>query len=253
MSDQGAGPRRESGRPSATYVLLKEERLSATTDLRVVIGEDDVLMRAGMTQLLEDAGLDVVAHAGDAPDPLRKVAAHRPDVATCDVQMPPRHHEDGLEAAAEMRRRMPDMGVSVLSTYYELSDALEVIGDRHAGVGYLLKERVDEVSAFVDAIQRVAAGQERSILTSWPGCWGGNATEIRLVASRSVSGRSSHQWLKQGRISGSPLSSVSARQSPEKHVTAIFRKPELGVEGTQHRRVRAVLTYMRGRTSPSPC
>jgi DNA-binding NarL/FixJ family response regulator len=133
--------------------------LSTVSDpLRVVIGEDDVLMREGMARLLAEAGFDVVAQAGDADDLLRKTLAHRPDVAVVDVQMPPRREDDGLVAAMEVRRRLPSTGVLVLSQFYEETYALDLIGDRAEGVGYLLKERVGDVSAFVDAVERVAAG-----------------------------------------------------------------------------------------------
>src|SRR3954454_18328667 len=126
--------------------------------LRVVIGEDDVLMREGIVRLLAEAGFDVVARAGDADDLLRKALAHRPDVVVADVQMPPGHADDGLRAALEVRRRAPDTGVLILSQYYEEDYALELIGDRAEGVGYLLKERVGDVDAFIDAVSRVAAG-----------------------------------------------------------------------------------------------
>src|SRR5881296_3742957 len=114
--------------------------------LRVTIGEDDVLLREGMARLLGDAGLDVVAQAGDAEHLLRRTLAHRPDVAVVDVQMPPRSEDDGLVAAIELRRRLPQMGVLILSQFCEPSFALELIGDRPAGVGYLLKERVGDVT-----------------------------------------------------------------------------------------------------------
>src|SRR4051812_1195528 len=126
--------------------------------LRVVIGEDDVLLREGIVRLLNEAGCDVVAQAGDADDLLRKALAHRPDVAVIDVQMPPRHEDDGLIVALELRRRLPGMGVLVLSQFYEESYALDLIGERAEGVGYLLKERVGDVEAFTDAVRRVAAG-----------------------------------------------------------------------------------------------
>src|SRR4051812_49754624 len=126
--------------------------------LRVVIGEDDVLMREGIARILAEAGFDVVAQAGDATDLVRKALAHRPDVVVADVQMPPGHGDDGLRAALEVRRRSPDAGVLILSQYYEEDYALELIGDRPEGVGYLLKERVGDVNAFIDAVGRVAAG-----------------------------------------------------------------------------------------------
>jgi DNA-binding NarL/FixJ family response regulator len=214
--------------------------------LRVVIGEDDVLLREGMVRLLTEAGLDVVAQAGDAEDLLRKALAHRPDVAVIDVQMPPRHENDGLVAAMELRRSRPDTGVLVLSQFYEESYALDLIGDRAEGVGYLLKERVGDVAAFVDAVERVAAG--------------GSAIDPEIVG----------RMLGRRRSASSPLDELTPRErevlaamaegksnlgiaetifvseaAVEKHITAIFQKLGIGPTTTEHRRVLAVLTYMR--------
>jgi len=217
-----------------------------SASLRVVIGEDDVLLREGMVRLLAEAGCDVVAQAGDADDLLRKVLAHRPDVAVVDVQMPPRREDDGLVAAMELRRRLPGTGVLVLSQFYEESYALDLIGDRAEGVGYLLKERVGDVAAFVDAVQRVAAG--------------GSALDPQIVG----------RMLGRRRTSGSPLDELTPRErdvlaamaegksnlgiaealvvseaAVEKHITGIFQKLGIGPTTTEHRRVLAVLTYMR--------
>src|ERR1700727_3620483 len=126
--------------------------------LLVVIGEDDFLLREGIVRLLTEAGFDVVAQAGDAPDLLRKGLAHRPAVVIADVNMPPGHGDDGLRAAVELRRQRPETGVLVLSQYYEEQFALDLIGDRAEGVGYLLKERVGDVESFLDAVTRVAEG-----------------------------------------------------------------------------------------------
>src|SRR5580700_11011938 len=117
--------------------------------LRVVIGEDDVLLREGIARLLTDADFEVVAQASDAPDLLRKALAHRPSVVIADVNMPPGHADDGLRAAIEVRRQRPGTGVLVLSQYYEEGYALDLIGDRAEGVGYLLKERVGDLESFI--------------------------------------------------------------------------------------------------------
>lgn len=213
--------------------------------LRVTIGEDDVLLREGIARILTDAGLDVVAQTGDAEDLLRRTIAHRPDVAIVDVQMPPHHEQDGLFAAIEVRRRMPDTGVLILSQFCEPSFAFDLIGDRPEGVGYLLKERVGDVATFVDAIVRVAAG--------------GSALDPEVVGR--MLGR---------RALGDPKNPLSPREyavlatmaegksnlgvaqtlfisqaAVEKHVTAIFRKLDIGPAATEHRRVQAVLTYVR--------
>jgi DNA-binding NarL/FixJ family response regulator len=213
--------------------------------LRIVIGEDDVLLREGVARLLDDAGLDVVARAGDADDFLRKTLAHRPDVAVVDVQMPPRREDDGLQAAMTLRERLPDTGVLVLSQYYEESYALNLIGDRAQGVGYLLKERVADVDAFVDAVERVAAG--------------GSALDPEIVG-RMLGRRRTHGPLDdltprerevlaamaEGKSNrGIAESFVITETAVEKHVTRIFNKLALGQSSTQHRRVLAVLTYLR--------
>src|SRR4051812_26639798 len=126
--------------------------------VRVVIGEDQALLRQGIVRLLEDAGFDVVAEAADAVDLLRKVGAHKPDVAIVDVQMPPDNTDDGLRAAIEIRSRQPDVGVLVLSQFAEERYALDLIGDSAEGVGYLLKDRVGDFAGFAEAIARVGAG-----------------------------------------------------------------------------------------------
>jgi len=213
--------------------------------LRVVIGEDDVLLREGMVRLLEEAGYDVVAQAGDADDLLRKALAHRPDVVVTDVQMPPRHEDDGLVAAMELRRRRPETGVLVLSQFYEESYALDLIGDRAEGVGYLLKERVGDVAAFVDAVQRVGAG--------------GSALDPQIV-SRMLGRRRSRgplddltprerqvlEAMAEGKSNlGIAETLVVSEAAVEKHIRAIFQKLDIGPTTTEHRRVLAVLTYMR--------
>jgi len=213
--------------------------------LRIVIGEDDVLLREGVSRLLDDAGMEVVARAGDADDFLRKTLAHRPDVAVVDVQMPPRHEDDGLQAAMALRERLPEIGVLVLSQFYEESYALNLIGDRAQGVGYLLKERVADVDAFVDAVERVAAG--------------GSALDPEIVG-RMLGRRRSHGPLDdltprerevlaamaQGKSNrGIAESFVITETAVEKNVTRIFNKLGLGQSTTAHRRVLAVLTYLR--------
>jgi DNA-binding NarL/FixJ family response regulator len=126
--------------------------------LRAVIAEDEYLLREGLARLLEEAGIEVVGRAGDAPDLLRKVGAHRPDVAIVDVRMPPDLTDDGLRAAIEIRRRQPDVGVVVLSQHLVERFVAELVGDDARGVGYLLKHRVADLDLFVDAVRNVAAG-----------------------------------------------------------------------------------------------
>lgn len=215
------------------------------SSLRVLIAEDQVLLRSGIARLLQDAGMDVVAQAGDAVDLLRKVRAHRPDVAIVDVQMPPDHTDDGLRAAVRIRAELPDVAVLVLSQFLEERYALELVGDDARRVGYLLKDRVMDVDSFVAAIRRVAAG--------------GSALDPDVVA-RMV-GRPRE---------GDPLAALTPREldvlglmaeglsnrgisgalsvgdpAVEKHATRIFQKLGLGGEPTEHRRVLAVLAFLR--------
>ena len=213
--------------------------------LRVLVAEDQALLRAGLVGILEKSGIDVVAQAADATDLLRKARAHKPDVVVTDVQMPPDHTDDGLRAAVQIRQELPDTGVLVLSQFLEESYALDLVGENAAGVGYLLKDRVGDVATFIESVRRVAAG--------------GSALDPRVVAS--MLGR---------RRKDDPLELLSPRErdvlshmaeglsnqgiaealhvtpaAVEKHVTGIFSKLDLGPEPTAHRRVLAVLRVLR--------
>ncbi len=126
--------------------------------MRIVIGEDSVLLREGAARLLTDAGMEVVAQAGDGPELLRKVRAHKPDVAIIDIRMPPTNQDEGLVAAAEIRKELPGVGVLILSQYVEEHYVMRLLEDGTEGVGYLLKDRIAEIDRFVDAVRRVAAG-----------------------------------------------------------------------------------------------
>src|SRR3954466_7784393 len=209
-------------------------------------------MREGIVRLLVEAGLEVVAQSGDADDLLRKALAHRPDVVVADVQMPPGHGDDGLRAALDVRRRSPETGVLVLSQYYEEDYALELIGDRPEGVGYLLKERVGDVDAFIQAVARVAArgraldpggvGRMRG-----PPRGGGPLDELspreRDVLAAMAEGKSNQ---------GIAAALVVTEAAGEKHAPGIFQKLGLGPRATEHRRVRAVLAYLRDPPRPGP-
>jgi DNA-binding NarL/FixJ family response regulator len=209
----------------------------------VVIGEDDVLMREGIARILGEAGYEVVGQAGDADDLLRKALAHHADIAIVDVKMPPDRSDDGLRAAIELRRQRPDTGVLILSQYCEERYAVDLIGDRAEGVGYLLKERVGDVEAFIEAVGRVASG--------------GSALDPEVV-SRML-GRRSHPLAELTPREGDVLAAMAEGKSNagiagelfvteaavEKHVTSIFQKLGLGPTVTEHRRVLAVLTYVR--------
>ena len=126
--------------------------------MRVVLGEDSVLLREGIARLLEDSGFEVVGRAGDAEDLLRKVRAHKPDVAIVDIRMPPTHTDEGLRAARVIRAELPGTGVLVLSQYIEEDYAVDLLADSAEGVGYLLKDRVADVERFIDSVKRVGEG-----------------------------------------------------------------------------------------------
>jgi len=212
----------------------------------VIIGEDDVLLREGIARLLTDAGFEVTAQAGDAEALLRKALAHRPDVAVVDVQMPPDRTDDGLRAAVELRRRLPETGVLVLSQYYEERYAIDLIGDRAEGVGYLLKERVGDVDTFIDAVGRVASGGSALDPEVVGRMLGRRGPEGPLAAltprERDVLGAMAEGKSNQGIAEALFVTDAAV----EKHVTSIFHKLGLSrAVTTDHRRVLAVLTYLR--------
>jgi DNA-binding NarL/FixJ family response regulator len=213
--------------------------------MRVVIGEDDVLLREGIARLLAEAGFEVVAQAGDADEFLRRAVAHRPDVAVVDVQMPPGHADDGLRAAVELRRQRPETAVLVLSQYYEERYALDLIGDRAEGVGYLLKERVGDVEVFVDAVRRVGAGGsalDTEIVARMLGRRGPRGPIARLTPrERDVLALMAEGLSNEGIAESLYVTEAAV----EKHVTGIFHKLGLAPTPTEHRRVMAVLTYLR--------
>jgi len=213
--------------------------------VRIVIGEDQALLREGIVRLLRDAGFDVVAEAADAPDLLRKVRAHKPDVAIVDVQMPPGNEDDGLRAAIEIRAEQPDVGVLVLSQFVEERYAVDLVGDSAEGVGYLLKDRVADFAVFADAIRRVAAGGtalDPTVVARMLGRRRRNdpfealTPRERQVLELMAEGRSNR---------GIAEALVVTPHAVEKHVTSLFSK--LGVSGAaeDHRRVLAVLTFLR--------
>ena len=212
--------------------------------MRVVIAEDDVLFREGLQRLLTESMIDVVGQAADAQELVRKVAAHRPDVVLADVRMPPGNTDDGLRAAIEIRRRYPEIGVLVLSKYVAERPALELIADNAAGVGYLLKDRVADLDQFVDAVRRVAEGGsalDPEIVSRLLGRVRADPFEDLSPRERDVlalmaQGHSNH---------GIATSLVVTEDAVEKHVRSILRKLDLPPTTTGHRRVLAVLAFLR--------
>lgn len=216
-----------------------------TAPLRVAIGEDDVLLREGIERVLSDAGFEVVARAGDADDLLRKGLAHRPDLLVADINMPPGRGDDGLVAALEVRQRHPETSVLVLSQYYEERYAAELLADGADGVGYLLKERVGRVEEFVEAAERVAQG--------------GSAVDPEVVArmlgrrrNRSSIAQLSPRELEvlaamaEGKSNqGIADALVVTVPAVEKHINKIYGKLALDAGQSEHRRVHAVLAFLR--------
>jgi DNA-binding NarL/FixJ family response regulator len=212
---------------------------------RVVIGEDDVLLREGIARVLAVTGFEVVAQAGDADDLLRKVNAHRPDVAVVDIRMPPTNTDDGLRAALEIRAEHPETGVLVLSQYVEEGYALELVGDSAGGVGYLLKDRVADVERFIDSVKRVAEGGsalDPEVVSQLVG----RARRDDPLAELTPREREVLALMAEGRSNQAIAEHmVVTERAVEKHVTSIFSKLDLTPAPEDHRRVLAVLAFLR--------
>jgi DNA-binding NarL/FixJ family response regulator/class 3 adenylate cyclase len=213
--------------------------------VRVVLADDSVLLREGIARLLEDAGFEIVAQSGTADDLLRHVGMHKPDVALVDIRMPPTQTDEGLRAAQQIRERWPDTGVLVLSQYVEPTYAMELLGENAEGVGYLLKDRVSDVDEFAAAVRRVAEGG--SALDP--------AVVSQLVGRRrrddpleelTPREREVLELMAEGRSNQAIAERlVITLRAVEKHVTSIFSKLRLSATSEDHRRVLAVLTYLR--------
>ena len=204
-----------------------------------------MLLREGVARLLGDAGMDVVAQAGDFDDLMRKVRAHKPDVAIVDIRMPPTHTDEGLRASHLIRVELPDTGVLVLSQYVEEGYAMDLLADSAEGVGYLLKDRVADVERFVDSVRRVADGGSALDPEVVSQMLGRRRAEDPLaeltprereVLGLMAEGRSNHAIAEE---------LVVTERAVEKHVTGIFSKLDLGPTPEDHRRVLAVLTYLK--------
>jgi DNA-binding NarL/FixJ family response regulator len=221
-----------------------------SSPIRVVVGEDDVLLREGISLLLTQAGFDLAAQAGDADDLLRKALAHKPDVVVADIHMPPGKGEDGLLAALEVRRRIPKTGVLLLSKFYEERYALDLIGDSAEGVGYLLKERVGDVDAFTDAVARVASGGS-ALDPEVVGRMLGRRRREGPLDDLSQREREVLALIAEGKSNrGIAEALVVTEAAVEKHVRNIFHKLGLDMSPNEHRRVLAAVTYLRDSTRP---
>ena len=224
---------------------MSDSEIPSNVSLRVVIAEDSGLLREGLARLLADADLKVVAKVGDGPDLISAAEKHRPDIAVVDVRMPPGYRDEGLQAAIEARRRVPDLTVLVLSQYVEERYGTELLEPGLGGVGYLLKDRVADVSDFVAAVRNVASGgtvldpevvsqllsrrrRDRRLAVLTP--------REREVLSLMAEGRSNHAIARTLYVTEGAV---------EKHVKNIFGKLGLVQTDADHRRVLAVLAYLR--------
>ena len=211
--------------------------------MRVVIAEDSVLLGAGLTRLLAEAGFEVAAAAGDATELLAAVAEHQPDLVLADVRMPPTHTDEGIQAALVIRRLYPNIAILVLSAYVEESYAADLLSAGTEGIGYLLKDRVSYVSDFLDALRRVAGG--------------GTVLDPEVVAQLMARRRSDPmdrltpreeavlRLMAEGRSNTGIADTLRVSHSAvEKYVSNIFAKLDLPPAGPDHRRVLAVLKYL---------
>jgi DNA-binding NarL/FixJ family response regulator len=213
--------------------------------VRVVIADDNLLVRRGLAGLLDDAGIEVVAQAGEPDELLREVDAHEPDVAIVDVRMPPTHSDEGLQAAHEIRLRHPRMGIVILSEHVEVGVATRVLAESPEHLGYLLKQRVMDTADFAGTLRRVAAG--------------GSALDPQVVSGLIDGGRDDspvqaltprEREVLQLAAEGLSNQAIAERmvitlRSAEKYVSTIFSKLGLPDTGSEHRRVLAVLEYLR--------
>ncbi len=222
-----------------------EAPASKQAAMRVVVAEDSVLLREGIARLLEDAGLEVVGQAGTADELMLKVRSYKPDVALIDIRMPPTQTDEGLRAAKEIREKHPETSVLVLSQYLEPAYALELLSESAEGVGYLLKDRVADIPEFIAAVKRV--GEGGSAL---------DPTVVSHLVGRQRRDDPIEQLTPRERevlgLMAEGLSNIAiaerlvvTERAVEKHVTSIFGKLRLGADSEHHRRVLAVLAFLR--------
>jgi DNA-binding NarL/FixJ family response regulator/class 3 adenylate cyclase len=213
--------------------------------VRVVLADDSVLLREGVARLLEDAGFDVVAQSGTAEDLLRHVAMHKPNVAIVDIRMPPSHTDEGLRAAQEIREKHADTAVLVLSQYVEPAYALELLSENAEGVGYLLKDRVSDVEEFAAAVRRVADGGsalDPAVVNQLVG----KKRKDDPLDALTPREREVLELMAEGRSNQAIAERMFVTlRAVEKHVTSIFDKLRLPASSDDHRRVLAVLAYLR--------
>jgi DNA-binding NarL/FixJ family response regulator len=215
--------------------------------MRVVIAEDLALLREGIVALLREAGIDVVAQAEDGDGLLRIVAGHKPDLAIVDVRLPPSFTDEGLRAALEARRRQPGLGVLILSQYVESVYTSELLASSgEGGVGYLLKERVGDVRGFLDSIERVAAGGtalDRAVVAELVHARDGGGGVFADLTPRE---REVMELMAEGKTNAAIARAMVVQPGAvEKHISSIFSKLDLPASDDDHRRVLAVLAFLR--------
>jgi DNA-binding NarL/FixJ family response regulator len=215
--------------------------------MRVVIVEDQALLREGIVALLQDNDIEVVATAEDGPGLVRIVEGHKPDLAICDVRLPPTFTDEGIRAALEVRRRHPELAVLILSQYVEPAYTAELLQEGEGGIGYLLKERISEVRTFLDAVRRVASGGtalDREVVSTLMNDRRGIPGDgIELLSARE---RETLELIAQGRSNSAIARELVVTPSAvEQHISSIFSKLDLPVAEQDHRRVLAVLAYLR--------
>ena len=213
--------------------------------MRVVLADDSVLLREGIARLLEEAGFEVVGQADNADQLLLKVRSYSPDVAIVDIRMPPTHTDEGLRAAREIREKHPGTGVLVLSQYVESEYALDLLAESAEGVGYLLKDRVSDLAEFAAAVRRVGEGGsalDPAVVSQLVG----RSRKDDPVGRLTPREREVLELMAEGR-SNQAISArmVVTERAVEKHVTSIFGKLRLPADAADHRRVLAVLAYLR--------
>jgi DNA-binding NarL/FixJ family response regulator len=212
--------------------------------VRVALADDNLLLREGIARLLSEAGFTVAAQCGTATELMRAVDDKPPDVAVVDIRMPPTHTDEGLRAAREIRARHPGVGVLVLSQYVELGLAMQLLSESVEGVGYLLKDRVGDLDEFAAAVRRVAEG--------------GSAVDPEIVcqllrrrgpdrlAALTEREREVLELMAEGRSNQGIAERLGvSERAVQKHITSIFAKLDLGTSDDDHRRVLAVLAYLR--------
>lgn len=213
--------------------------------MRVVIGEDQALMRTGLSLVLEQAGFEIVAMAGDAEDIVRKVAAHRPDLLVADIRMPPTNTDDGLRAAIEARSRVPGLSVLVLSQYLQRDYAVELLESGDEGVGYLLKQRIADVDRFVADLRRIVAGGtvlDPEVVAAMVGRHRADEDPVAQLTERQ---REVLELMAQGRSNAAIAEQLGvSERAIVRHTSNIYDELGLGTSADDHRRVLAVVRFL---------